>query len=71
MGGGKFDSKAEWHKSSLVAEGTQRISTGKRNIEMPVKQEFYLSKDGKFLIVKMARQTPRGVMGTKQFFRKS
>ena len=70
-GKGEVASKARWQRSTLVAEGTQRISTGSRNIGMPVKQEFSLSRDRSSLIVKTTRLTPVGLTSVKQTFRKS
>lgn len=70
-GNGEVTSKAGWNKGTLVVEGTQRISTGSRNIGMPVKQEFSLSRDRSSLTVKTTRLTPVGLMSVKQTFRKS
>lgn len=71
MGRGEMTSKCRWHKSTLVIEGGEQISAGNRDVDMRIKQEFSLSKDGKFLTVKTTRQTARGLMSAKQVFRKS
>ncbi len=70
-GGGDFRSKTKWHKRDLVTEGTQQISTGNRNFEIHVKEEFSLSKDGQVLTLKTSRITPGGQMQIKQTFSKS
>ncbi len=70
-GRGEVSSKTKWHKSTLVTEGSQQTSAGNGDVEMQVKQEFSLSKDGKVLTVKTTRQTPTGQLSIKQFFHKS
>ncbi len=70
-GGGELSSRAKWHKSTLIIEGSDETSVGDRNVDMHFKEELSLSKDGKTLTVKTTRQTPRGLMSTKQTFQKS
>lgn len=69
--GGAMVTRSNWHKGSLVTEGTQQISMGSGEVDLRIKQEFSLSKDGKTLTVKTTRSTARGQMQIKQIFKKS
>ncbi len=70
-GNGELKSKTKWKKSTLIIEGDQRAGTGNRDMDIHVKQEFTLSKDGTQMTVKMTRANMRGVWLLKQTFRKS
>ncbi len=70
-GSGTFKSKSKWNKSNFVIEGTQRVTSGNRDLEMKVKEELSLSKDGQVMTIKITRQTPMGQSSVKQTFKKS
>jgi hypothetical protein len=69
-GRGEFKSKAKWGKSNLVIEGVQRSSFGGRDLEMRLKEDLSLSKDGRVLTIKTSITTPNGPITVKQTFKK-
>ena len=71
LGRGEISSRAKWHKGNFVIEGNQQVAAGNREVAMPVKQEFSLSKDGQSLTLKTTRNTPMGLLTIKQVFKKS
>lgn len=69
--GGAIVTKSNWSKGTLVTEGTQQISMGDREVDLRIKEEYSLSKDGKTLTIKTTRKSAQGQMQTKQTFKKS
>jgi len=69
--GGVIVTKSNWSKRTLVTEGTQQISMGDQEVDLKVKEEYSLSKDGKILTIKTTRKSERGQMQLKQTFKKS
>ena len=67
----ELKAKAKWRKNGLVIDGVQQISTGNRTMEIRIKQELSLSKDGRQLTVTTSRESTRGQIVSKQIFTKS
>jgi hypothetical protein len=69
--GGVIVTKSKWSKGTLVTEGTQQILMGEREVDLRIKEECSLSKDGKTLTIKTTRKSERGQMQVKQTFKRS
>jgi hypothetical protein len=69
-GRGELRTRTSWDKGKLVTLGTQQPSGSDdaARLDIVVKQEFSLSKDGKTLTVKTSRSTSRGQVTTTQTF---
>jgi hypothetical protein len=63
-------SRSRWNGSTLIHEGTQRSSLGSRRVDLRVREEYSVSRDGKTLTAKIRRSTPYGQSETTQVFRK-
>ncbi len=64
-------SKTRWRKNGLIIDGVQQISAGKRPMQVRVRQELSLSKDGRQLIVTTSTESTRGQLVNRQVFKKS
>ncbi len=71
LSGGVIVTRSNWSKGTLITEGTQQISLGDREVDLRIKEEYSLSKDGKTLTIKTTRQSARGKMELKRTFKKS
>jgi len=70
-GRGSTVSKSKWNKDTLVIEGTRKFSGPNGDMEMPFKEEYSLSADGKVLTVTTTSATPQGDQRTsKQVYNK-
>jgi hypothetical protein len=69
-GSGELRTRTSWDKGKLVTLGTQQPSGSNdaARLDIVVKQEFSLSKDGKTLTVKTSRSGTRGQVATTQTF---
>jgi hypothetical protein len=69
-GSGELRTRTSWDKGKLVTLGTQQPSGSNdaARLDIVVKQEFSLSKDGKTLTVKTSRTMTRGQVTTTQTF---
>ncbi len=67
---GELRTRTSWDKGKLVTLGTQQPSGSNdaARLDIVVKQEFSLSKDGKTLTVKTSRSMTRGQVTTTQTF---
>lgn len=65
---GEFVSRSTWKNSRLTNTGWQDMSRQGESYNMPIKEEYSVSKDGKVLIIKTTRTTPRGEATIKQVF---
>ncbi len=72
-GAGNVDvkSKTRWRKNGLVIDSVQHISAGKRPMQVRVRQELSLSKDGRQLTVTTSTESTRGQLVNRQVFKKS
>lgn len=70
LGRAEYKSKSVWKKTKLVTEGAQTFATPKGNMEIKLKEEISLSKDGDELIVQTTRMTQDGITTTKLVYRK-
>jgi hypothetical protein len=68
--GGVMVTRSRWNKSTLIHEGTQQIMLGNREVDLLIREEFSLSRDGKVLTIKTRRATPLGQAETRQTFQK-
>ena len=68
--GGVIVTRSNWKKETLVTEGTQEISMGDREVDLRIKEEYSLSKDGRTLTIKTIRKSERGQMEVKQTFKR-
>ncbi len=66
MGRGEVVSKSKWNGDTLVLEGVRKF--GDR--EMPFKESYTLSADGKVLTVTSTRPSPDGERTVKQVYNK-
>ena len=69
-GEGESKSKASWNNHKLVIEGTQKVAMPNGEMEMGYREEFSLADDGRSLVLKTTRSTPKGQMSMKQVFTK-
>ncbi len=67
-GRGDFVSTSTWKDGKLINSGTQTVTMRERSNDVPVKEEYSLSKDGKILTIKTTRTTQRGNTSFKQVF---
>ncbi len=73
-GGGELKSRTSWNKEKLVTLGSQQPSGSNdaARLNIVIKQELTLSKDGKTLTLKTSRSTPRGqITSTETFSRQA
>lgn len=70
MGRGEYVASATWKDDTLVFEGTMKMSTQRGDMEIPMKEEYSLSADGKVLTVVTTRSGRQGQQSTKQVFNK-
>lgn len=70
QGGGELKSRTSWDKDKLVTLGTQQPAGADNaaRVNIVIKQEMTLSKDGKTLTLKTSRSTPRGKVTTNETF---
>ncbi|MBZ5497182.1 MAG: hypothetical protein LAP85_12325 [Acidobacteriia bacterium] len=69
--GGELRSRTSWNKDKLVTLGTQQPSSSSDDaarLDIVIKQEFSLSKDGKILTLKTSRSMARGQITTTETF---
>jgi hypothetical protein len=70
MGRGEYKTRTSWEKNKLVTLGTQTVTNRNGQRDLPIKEEFSLSKDGKELTLKTTRTTARGKATSKMVYRK-
>jgi hypothetical protein len=72
-GGGEMRSRTSWDNNKLVTLGTQQMSrSGNAASDVVIKQELYLSKDGKTLTFKTSRTANgRSVSSEETFVRQT
>jgi hypothetical protein len=71
MGRGEYKAKATWDGEKLIIEGIQTMSTQRGDMEIPTKEVYSLSADGKVLTIETTRSTRRGDMKGKQVYNKN
>lgn len=64
-------SKAKWRKGGLTIESVHQVPAGGRTVEVRVRQEFSLSKDGQVLSIKETQEIPSGQVVIRQTYKKS
>lgn len=69
-GQGEFVSRTNWKKNKLINSGTQTLAMGFQRTEIPVEEEYSISKDGKKLTIKTTSFTSQGVAHLRQVFKK-
>jgi hypothetical protein len=67
-GRGDFVSRTAWEKGKLINSGTETITAERQRIEVYIKEEYSISKNGEKLTIKTMRTTPRGIVKLKQVF---
>jgi hypothetical protein len=65
-GRGSTVSKSKWNGDVLVLEGVRKFSGPNGDMEMPFKDEYSLSADGKVLTVKSTSNNPQGEQQTRK-----
>jgi len=69
-GRGEFVSRTAWKNDKLINSGAQTITMPGQRIEISLKEEYSISKNGKRLTIQTMSATPRGVTTQKQVFNK-
>jgi hypothetical protein len=67
-GRGDFASRSEWKNGKLINSGAGAIVTDGPRIEVYIREEFSLSKNGKKLTIQTMHTTPQGITKLKQEF---
>jgi hypothetical protein len=65
-GRGSTVSKSKWNGDVLMLEGVRKFSGPNGDMEMPFKDEYSLSADGKVLTVKSTSNNPQGEQQTRK-----